>query len=499
MMSKKLNILMISSEMVPFAKTGGLADVVGALPVHLKKMGHDVRVVIPNYSMIPHEDHGITPFIDFMNVWMGTQEEYCRVHNTMIKNDVPVYLIEHDLFFNRWGIYHDSDMNDYTDNPKRFSFLAQAGLKLAENIDFKPDIVHVHDWQSALAAAYLKIWHWENPVLGSAASVLTIHNAAYRGIYPKTFYDYIGLGKENFNEESLEMFGAVDFLKGGIFYSDLVTTVSPSYGEDIKRPFNEFGLAPNLANKGKNFYGILNGVDYEEWSPEIDSNIAANFSKDKMLGKKKCKADLQKRFNLEVDETIPVIGAIGRFVDQKGFQNLAPAIRLALNDMRIQFVILGSGDSGLEHFYRELPSNCRGRAGSYIGYNNELSHIIEAGCDFFIMPSLYEPCGLNQMYSMKYGTLPIVRATGGLNDTVENYDEASGSGTGFKFFDSSPQAVYYTIGWAVSTYYDRKEHMKKMISAAMSMDFSWDKSAREYEKAYERAIENKMNYDKWPR
>lgn len=489
-----MNVLFIASECAPFCKTGGLADVVGALPKALKKLNLNPIVVIPKYSA--NNYHGQTPerVLYSMGVWMGNCIEWCAVDRVYLNGDIPVYLIEFEKYFNREGLYHDNDFKDYGDNARRFAFLTRAGLQLCKDIGFKPDIVHAHDWQTSLAGAYLKIWHWNDPILGGAASVLTIHNAAYQGIYPREDYLYAGLQEINFTSEKFESYGAFNMLKGGIYFSDIVNTVSPTYAREISAPFGGFGMAPYLANKGDRFFGILNGVDYEEWNPEIDKFIPANYSMNNLKGKIDCKLALQKEMLLEQRYDIPIIGVVSRFVHQKGLDLLAEAIEGIVNNMIVQFAILGAGEKYLEDFYYNLPARYPGKIGSFIGYNNRLAHLIEAGSDFFIMPSLYEPCGLNQIYSLKYGTLPIVRATGGLDDTVEQYDERTGEGTGFKFYEPSARAIYYTVGWAVSTFYDRKDHMKKMIKSAMAKDFSWEKSAKEYIKAYNRAIEIKKSY-----
>lgn len=489
----RLKILFISSECVPFAKTGGLGDVVGSLPIALKQLGHDVRVVIPKYGFIDAVKHGVRHEFGPMGVWMGNTEEWCNVHMSSIGGDagVPVYLIEFNLFFERGGIYHDSDFNDYLDNPRRFAFLSRAALQLCADMKFKPDIVHVHDWQSALAPAYLKIWHWDHPVLGNAASVLTIHNIVYQGIYPRTHYNYIGLGWQNFTWDKLECFGEINFLKGGVVYADMVNTVSPGYARETLTPEGGCGLAPYLNDIRDRYTGILNGADYHEWDPETDKLIPSRFSAGDLSGKRECKRALQKRMDLVQDPDIPVIGVISRFVSQKGLELLAKRIEKIVYDMKVQFAILGAGDKGLEWFFGGLPARHGGRIGAFIGYNNELSHLITAGSDFFLMPSLYEPCGLTQLHAMKYGTLPIVRATGGLDDTVVNYDEKTGEGTGFKFWEPSDHAVYYAAGWAVSTYYDRKPHMQKLVQNAMAQDYSWEKSAKEYEKLYDKAIRRK--------
>jgi starch synthase len=494
--SPPLKILMVAPEMVPFIKAGGLSDIVGSLSAELKRMGHDVRVVIPKYSSLNFRGLRVSPVLPSMGVWMGGVCEWCSVLSMTTEAGVPVYLIDHNLFFNRPGIYHDQSMHDYLDNPRRFAFLSRAALQLCRDTGFAPDIVHANDWQAALAPAYLKIWHWDDAVLGRTASVLTVHNMAYQGVYARDNWAYMGLGDQNFTEKKFESFGWVNMLKGGIHYADAVNTVSPSYARETRTPDGGFGLAPYLNDKGSNYEGILNGVDYDFWSPENDRYVAAHYSKDDMAGKAECKRLLQKEFHLREDPGIAIIGAIGRFVHQKGFELIARSIENVLGNMHVQFVVLGSGEGGLEHYFGELPKRFPGRAGSFIGFNNRLAHIIEAGCDFLLMPSLNEPCGLNQLYSLRYGTLPIVRATGGLDDTVVNYNEAEGSGTGFKFWEPSASALYYTVGWAVSTFYDRPRHMAKLIATAMSQDFSWTRSTQEYVRLYGKAMENKKDYDR---
>jgi starch synthase len=481
---------MIASECAPYAKTGGLADVVGALPKALLALGHDVIVVMPRYSLIDHNRFGLRIFLNPMGVWMGDTEEWVSVYSA--DNDgVPVYFIESNKYFDRFGLYHDSDNNDYQDNPRRFGLLTRAGLQLCRDIGFVPDIVHVHDWQTSLGAAYLKIWHWNDPILGGAASVLTIHNIAYQGVYNARDYDYLGLQWGNFTSDRFEDHGRMNFLKGGIYYADRVNTVSPTYAGETLTPAGGHGLTPYLNARGDRYSGILNGADYSEWNPAVDRLIPERYSARNLIGKATCKRELQKRFLLDLEPNVPLIGAVSRLVGQKGLDLLAQSIEGIVNSMMVQFVILGTGDKALESYYGSLPARYPGRIGSYIGFSEELSHWIEAGSDFFIMPSLFEPCGLNQLYSLKYGTLPIVRATGGLDDSVQQYDEAAGSGTGFKFQDPTPAAIYYTVGWAVSTYYDRRDHLKQMIQNAMAQDYSWEKSARQYVELYQQALADK--------
>jgi len=481
-----VNILMLSSECVPYAKTGGLADVVGALPKALRQLGHQSMVVLPLYSSIDRVRLKIEPVLSPMGVWMGDRQEWCAVHRADM-DGVPVYFIEFEQYFNRWGLYHDAAFRDYADNARRFAFLTRAGLQLCKDLGFKPDIVHAHDWQTALAAAYLKIWHWDDPILGQAASVLTIHNLAYQGVYPATDFAYRGLRWDNFTPDKLEAHGAINFLKGGIVYADAVNTVSPNYARETKAPAGGCGLAPFLNGKGERYRGILNGADYQSWDPAHDLHLPANYDAADLNGKAVCKRKLQQRFGLAESPRVPILGVVSRFVGQKGLDLLAATCDELLRSMQVQLAILGSGEKDLEHYFGGLAARYPGRVGTHIGYDEALSRWITAGSDFFIMPSRYEPCGLNQIYSLRYGTLPIVRATGGLDDTIEQYDETHGTGTGFKFWDPSASALYYTIGWAVSTYYDRPAHHQAMIQQAMAQDFSWERSAADYVRLYEQA------------
>lgn len=491
-MSKQLKIVMIASECVPFVKTGGLADVVGALPKALKEMGHEVSVILPKYAKIDTDRFQLRRLQNNLGVWMGEgQEEWCAVDVASLEGGVPVYFIENWKYFGREGVYNDANNRDYTDNARRFAFFSRAALQLCIDRNFAPDIIHAHDWQSALICAYQKIWHWNNPVLGPAASILTIHNIQYQGIFSREHFPYLGLSWQNFTPDKLEDHGNINFLKAGIYYADIVNTVSPTYAFETRTSDLGQGMGHSLYLKGDRYVGILNGVDYTDWNPETDKLIPANYSSDDMSGKAVCKAELQKAFNLEVDPSIPIIGVVSRLADQKGLDLLYEAIHPAINTMRVQFVVLGSGDKNLEGKYDVLPRLYPGRAGVFIGYDNTRAHWIEAGSDFFIMPSRFEPCGLNQMYSLRYGTLPIVRNTGGLADTVEQYIEHSGEGTGFKYEDNTPNSIYNTIGWAVSTFYDRKRHMETMIERAMQSRFDWNLSAQTYEEVYRKALANK--------
>ncbi|MFH1664791.1 MAG: glycogen/starch synthase, partial [Candidatus Omnitrophota bacterium] len=396
------NILIAASEAVPFCKTGGLADVCGALPKALKKLGHDARLVLPRYWGIDHDRYNLTLALAPMGVPMGDRTVWCAVLEGEV-DGVPVYFIDHEGYFGRPGIYDDGK-REYDDNAERFGFFSRACIQLCRDLRFRPDIIHCNDWQTALIPAYLKILDKDDPFFSGTATVLSIHNIGHQGIFKPRFYQFLGLGEENFIEPRFESFGHIHFMKGGIFYADCISTVSPSYAEEILSPIGSNGLAPYLERRSDDIYGILNGADYEHWNPETDPLIPARYSARDLSGKAECKRALQREFRIAENPDVPIIGVVSRFVQQKGLQLLAPVIKSIVRDMIVQFVFLGAGEKSMEDFFGGLPARHPGTIGAWIGYNNEKAHLIEAGSDFFLMPSLYEPCGLNQIYSMKYGT-----------------------------------------------------------------------------------------------
>jgi len=485
-------ILFVSSEAAPFAKTGGLGDVCGALPKILRKMGHDVRLILPRYWSINHSYYDLVDEIGCMGVQMGNCVIWCKVFKGFL-DTVPVYFIEHEGYFGRAGIYDDG-YREYGDNAARFGFFTRACIQWCLDSNFRPDVIHCHDWPTALLPPYLKIWQRDSEFFKDTATVFSIHNIGYQGKFPSCFYDFLGLGLDNFTEDKFECHGRIHFMKGALFYADAISTVSPTHAEEIMTGIGSNGIAPYIERRRDDVVGILNGVDYDVWDPHIDPLIPATYSPGNMEGKAVCKETLQRTFDLNVEPKIPVVAFLSRFSYQKGVHLLAHVIESIVRNMKVQFVILGRGEKDFEDYLGGLPRWYSGRIGSWIGYTELKAHLVQAGADFLLMPSLYEPCGLIQIYSLRYGTIPIVRETGGLCDTVEKYDEHFGTGTGFTFNFPTPDAVYNTVGWAVSTYYDRPNHIKAMRQAGMHSSYCWIDSALEYEKLYERAFSRRKQW-----
>jgi starch synthase len=477
-------ILFITSECTPLAQTGGLGDMVSGLSKALKKRGHDVRVVLPLYQSIDRAKHGVS-FSRSCCVHFGRDEEvWVGIFEGSV-GEVPVWFIDYSRYFDGPSIY------DGEEDSFRFGVLSKAALQVCKDTAWIPHIAHVHDWMTAMSAVFLKTWDRVLSPLSHTASVLTIHNIGYQGKFSPAVLPFYGLGGDYMAPDRFEDFGMINLLKAGIQYADAVTTVSPTYANEIRGPIGGMGLAPYLVNRSEHVFGILNGVDSEVWNPATDKYLPTRFSAENMAGKAACKKALQEHFGLTVDPKIPLFAIISRFAPQKGFDLIRGALPQAMRDMVMQVVVLGQGDPFTENFFRWLHGAYPKGANAHIGFEPGLSHLMEAGADFFIMPSLYEPCGLNQMYSSLYGALPLVRATGGLDDTVENYDEVAGSGTGFKFWEISGRALFYTIGWAVSTWYDRPHHYAAMQQRGMTKDFTWGLSARQYENVYEHALKQR--------
>ncbi|MGI6241732.1 MAG: glycogen synthase GlgA [Candidatus Omnitrophota bacterium] len=489
-LSRKLKILFIASEAVPFVKTGGLGDVCGTLPKALKKLGHDVRLVLPRYWAVDRYAWKLTTALAPMGVEMGDRTIWCEALKGKA-DGFTVYFIEHEQYFGRAGLYDDGNW-EHPDNLERFGFFSKAALQLAKDIKFRPDIVHAHDWQAALAPAYLKTVYKNDPFFKKTASVFSIHNIAYQGTFKSDQYEFLGLGAENFRQEVFENYQGINLMKGAIFFADGISTVSPTYAREILSEPGGNGLSDYLNRRREDISGVLNGADYDHWDPAVDKLLPARYTADDLHGKTICKRVLQEEFQLDIEPKAPVIGVISRFTQQKGFQNLMPVVANLFQETPAQMAILGTGEKWQEDFFRGLPAAYRGRAGAWIGYSNRKAHLIEAGADFLLVPSLYEPCGLNQMYSLRYGTLPIVRATGGLKDTVVQYEESTGAGTGFLFYDATPGAILETVKWAVRTYLDRPKHIEILRRRAMRQSFPWSDSAKHYEAIYQRARKRRL-------
>ena len=487
-----LRIIFASAEVEGFSKTGGLADVARALPLHLKSLGHDVRIVTPFYRQIPQK-HETDTIISSLGVPMGSEEIWCAVRHKEMegtvdgkKISVPVYFIEHQHHFFRHG-YYDDGTQGYPDNASRFGFFSKAVLQICHALDWTPDIFHSNDWHTALVPFYLKQAQLETTDFLKSRSILTIHNAGYQGGSPGSFRHSLGIPLENFILEMFEDHGHLNLLKGGINFADLVNTVSPGYAEELRTPLGSHGLNETYLRKGENLSGILNGCDYDEWNPETDSLLPANFSESDLAGKKKCKQELQRLIGLPESAEVPVIGMVSRLTMQKGFDYLVPAM-LGILQMDVQVVVLGSGEPWIANAFDQLKNEFPQKLGWYNGYSNDLAHLIEAGSDMFLMPSLYEPCGLNQMYSLRYGTLPIVRSVGGLKDTVMQYDQSTGQGNGFILDHPTADAVSNTVGWAVNTFYERPVHFRKMVQNAMKQRFTWKTAAEKYVALYRKYL-----------
>jgi starch synthase len=482
-----MKILFCASEMTPFAKTGGLADVAAALPKYLAKAGHEVMVVLPRYYAIDRSSLEFAlgnlgvPMGPLGTLWAGA---YRTKHEGL-----NVYFIDYEEYFGRSDLYSDENGFAYPDNDRRFIFFSRAALELARELGFRPDIVHANDWHTAPQPIWLNTLLRRDPFFEETASVFTIHNLQHQGIFDRSALDYLQLGEEHFNPFELEALGALNLLKGAVYHADKLTTVSPKYAQEIQTPEFGFGLQDHIRAHAYKLTGILNGVDYDEWNPAHDPYLPVNYDWGAMEDKAVCKRELQREMGLEERPDLPLIGFVGRFAEQKGIELISAAMPHLLH-LPAQWVFLGSGEKWAEGFFADLAERYV-QVAAYIGYSNPLSHRIEAGADLFLMPSLFEPCGLNQIYSLRYGTLPIVRAVGGLDDTIENYDPATGHGNGFKFYDPTKEALEGTVRWAVETWLYDKEAIARMQEYAMSLRFSWERSAREYEEVYLSALECK--------
>lgn len=477
-----MNIVFAASECVPFSKTGGLADVVGALPKALVDLGHNVTVYLPRYKQTKLESPKTV--LPSVTIPFDDQYRFCSVLDGGKRAGVQFYFIEYPPFFDRDALY-GLPTGDYPDNAERFALFSRAVLEAAKVIGV-PEVFHCHDWQTALIPVLLKTNYMGCPAYRGVPVVFTIHNIGYQGLFSPDVLPLLGLPWELFTINRLEFYDKVNLLKGGLVFSDYITTVSKKYSQEIQTAEYGFGLEGVLRGRSSTVTGILNGVDYDKWSPEKDKFIPAHFATNDMAGKQACKRGLLKEVGLEnADVNLPVIGIVSRFAAQKGFDLIAQvADRIAREP--VITVALGSGDKEYEDLFRRLHNAFPSKFAVKIGYDNALAHKIEAGADMFLMPSRYEPCGLNQIYSLKYGTVPIVRATGGLDDTIEPWDCKTKRGTGFKFSDYDGEALLSSVREALTVFGDKSD-WNALMQNGMKKDYSWNTSARDYVRVYEKA------------
>jgi starch synthase len=479
-----LKILFASSEAIPFSKTGGLADVSGSLPAALSSLGLDVNVVTPFHKSVSEKK--LAYKLEKKNVKHPFTGKLFGFDILSFKrNGLKTYFIRKDKYFSRKGLYGNA-MGDYADNALRFGFFCKAALVLAEVLALKPDIIHCNDWQTGLVPFYLKFRLKERPFFSGIKTLFTVHNLAYQGIFSKRFLAPLDVPRDFFNMENIEFHGKMSFMKSGLVYSDFISTVSRRYAEEIQLGEYGCGLEGLLKSRKGELSGILNGVDYDEWSPEKDAFLKVNYGPSSVGDKRKCKIDLLKTIGMPLKEEAPLLGFVGRLVPQKGI-DLVAEIMEKLVKAGASMVILGIGSSQYNKPFgvlkKKFPENFR----FFKEFNNELAHKIEAGCDMFLMPSRYEPCGLNQMYSIKYGTIPVVRATGGLDDVVVDFDSDRARGNGFKFERVSADDLFGAVKRAIGTF-EKKDLWNKLMLNAMSCDFSWEHSAKEYVRLYEKIV-----------
>ena len=489
-MKKGLKVLIASSEMVPYAKTGGLADVAGALPKVLGKMGLDVRAVMPLYKSIDRKEFKLKKTGEHFFVPIAGEMVEVGLWSTKdAESKITTYFIECDRYFDRNEMYQENGV-DYPDNDERFALFSRAVIEMLKVAEFKPDIIHCNDWQTGLIPAYLKVLYQDDDFYKNISTVITIHNIAYQGLFHHMTMEKIGLPWEIFNAHGVEFWGHVNYLKAGLVYADVINTVSETYAREIQSS-DEFGkgLEGLLKYRSEDVFGILNGIDYEIWNPAADGFIASNFEHKDLRSKNRCKKALQREQELATDN-MPMIGLISRLTDQKGFDLIAGALDQIM-DMNLQFVVLGTGDPEYHKLLGEMAEKYKGKMSVTLGFDNPLAHKIYAASDIFLMPSLFEPCGLGQMIALRYGSLPLVHKTGGLADTITDFDEDPLLGNGFSFTEYTVDALVDAVKRSLELY-SNKRKWNSIVKNCMQQDFSWKKSAEKYTELYEKVMERKM-------
>ena len=483
-MGNNLSVTIVSSEVEPYAKTGGLADVVGSLPIALKNAGVDVRIVMPRYRVIDIDKYHLKKE-QILEVPISSRLEPCTVYSAVHNNNIPIYFIDQPSYFDRDELYC-SKSGDYPDNAERFIFFMRAVLELLIAMNLKTDIIHTNDWQTALIPVYLKTLYRDEPFYKKTASVFTIHNLAFQGIFWHYDLHYTGLQWDIFTYDKLEFYGKLNFLKGAIVFSDIINTVSKTYANEIQTPNRGCGLDTLLKYHHNKLYGIINAIDTEKWNPENDPYLTEKYSINNLEGKTKCKEFLLNKLGLK-DKSLPLLGLIGRLTEQKGIDLVLESLPVFLENDKIQFVLLGTGEIKYHELFRKLKQRFPDNVSINLGFNKEMAHLIEGGADIYLMPSLFEPCGLNQLMSLRYGTVPIVRLTGGLADTVSEYSGELANGNGFFFKEPKPSALQGAITKALN-YYHQPDKWKQIITNGMKGDYSWKLSALNYIKLYNKAL-----------
>ncbi len=493
---RKYKILYLASEVFPFARTGGLGDVAGALPKALKDLGHEVRVMLPKYKCINERKYVIREVIRLkdINIPIGDEAVEVNVKSSFIPDSkVQVYFVDYKEYFARDGLYVDPKTNkDFPDNAERFIVFCKAVLETLKLLGWQPDIIHCNDWQTALIPLYLKTVLKNDPFFKKISSVLTVHNLAFQGNFDPSVYKKIDSKHASFEIGGLsEYYGKYSFLKTGIHYSDIITTVSETYAKEIQNSGEYgYGLEKLLKKRSKDVYGIMNGVDDAVWGPAEDTNIYENYSSKNLSVKEENKKGLLEEVRLSYDKAAPLIGIVSRLTDQKGF-DLIKEVADELMQLDLRIIVLGLGETRYHDLMKELQKKYKDKISVHLAFDDKLAHKIEAGSDMFLMPSRYEPCGLNQLYSMMYGTVPVVRATGGLADSVIPFNAKTGSGTGFSFEEYDSGEMLETLKSAIALYTDDKKSWKKLMRNGMRCDYSWQNSAKKYAKLYETAYKSK--------
>ncbi len=491
---KKYKILFVTSEVVPFMKTGGLADVSASLPQKLSEMGHEVRIVVPKYGAVDDRKFRIHEVVRLkdLQIKIGEKDVVFSIRSCFLPGQrirVQIYFLDNDEYFgSRKSLYVDPETGkDYKDNNERFILMANSVFELISKLGWIPDIIHLNDWQCGLIPAYLKTKYANDEQFSKFKTLFTIHNLAYQGMFPKSSFYKTGLPEELNSEDGIEIYGKLNFMKSGLMFADTINTVSENYAHEI-RTDDELGagLKEVLEKRKDDLYGIVNGIDVKVWNPEKDKHLPKKYSIKNLSAKAVNKKVLAEKFGFTYDPNIPLVGLISRLYDSKGFDLISDAFP-KLMKLNMQVVLLGTGDKKYHTFFEKMNQKYSDKFSCYLGFNDDLAHLIEAGSDLFLMPSKYEPCGLNQMYSLKYGTVPVVRETGGFVDTVFKFDESTGEGNGFSFKKYEVSALLKELKRALKVFEDKKT-WGKIMKAGMKSDFSWSASAKKYVDLYKKVL-----------